>query len=244
MSSNSPTAKTRKGNSGNFKPGFDPRRRGFPHAANVEGDRPNCPRCFRPMYRAGKGHGRQRWGCKTCRFITIRPESMPDVRPVCPTHGRHMQRQKREGRTPWRCPLPHPKVTHGRATCQRCALPLRKAGFAKGRQRWCCPSCDYTTWADTPAEPRTLTDDEATELLKLITVRLPAHLPPDVREEARQSLMLAVLEGQAALDPDRKTVRHHASAARGMSWNRFRYLPLDAPIPGTDGLTWAETLIG
>ena len=78
-------------------------------------------------------------------------------------------------------------------------------------------------------------------MLDLITRELPGHLPSEARDDARQEIALAVLEGR---NLDRRAVRRISAAALGMTQNRFRYVSLDAPIQGTDGLTRAELLIG
>lgn len=181
--------------------------------------RPSCPQCSAPMRRGGMREGRQRWRCKPCRILTAQPEAYR------------------------RNALPE------RPACPRCSTVMRSRGLSRkgGGRYWGCPACKST--GDPSAhEPRgltppKLTESEASDLLASVSRLLPRWLTADAREDARQAIALAILEGSAGRTPKPATVRRLSRAAIGLC-DRFKFLSLDAPIPGTDGLTRAELLIG
>jgi hypothetical protein len=114
-------------------------------------------------------------------------------------------------------------------------------GVEGGRQRWCCRRCRVTSVAPGQLRALDIPAHDPDELLDAITRMLPRYLSPEAREDARQSLALAVLEGVRLTARD---VRREASRAVGIAQNRFKFLSLDAPTPGTERLTWADTLVG
>jgi hypothetical protein len=92
--------------------------------------------------------------------------------------------------------------------------------------------------------PPKLDDAAALDLLTALSARLPGNLSSEEREDARHELLVAMLEGSIGVTPTRREVSQVTLAARGLTANRFKFVSLDAPIQGTDGLTRADLLIG
>lgn len=70
---------------------------------------------------------------------------------------------------------------------------------------------------------------------------VPSRLPDHVRDDAIQSLILAVLEGEIALSDVAGHAKRHIGAAYGLM-GKFGLKSLDATIPGTDGLRLIDTI--
>lgn len=190
---------------------------------HTDPERPCCATCRRPFQTFG-----QRWRCQRCG--------------VCI--------KKRRGPARVTHPLPAEIVARPFSLCCRVEMMRHGGSTWNGRYYayWKC-SClrtfclvkPKTTAPAVEFSPRRLDDDGARDLLADIARQLPRYLPPDAREDARQEIALAILEGRR---PGRRDVNRIAAEALGMTQNRFRFRSLDAPIPGTERLTWAETLIG
>ena len=185
------------------------------------------------------------------RVMTVTTEP-GGQRPNCPIHDRPMRSNGSgiRGRARWRCELAHEDRFAGqRPNCPKCGRPKaskwRRAAPRTGHS-WICLPCQRAG-VPPPGGPvvldaRTLLATEPAVMLDLITDQLPTYLTPDSREDARQEIALAIIEGR---DLDRRSIRRISAASLGATQSRYsRTFSLDAPILGTDGLTRAELLIG
>lgn len=149
------------------------------------------------------------------------------------------------------------KIEVSNPCCPYCHSRSRKRGKRYGSQQYNCPTCRkwFTPFSSRrprlkPAPPeqrpeyrrwaRRLGDS----LLDLIRGNVPEGLPPDIREEVTQEIALAALLGELDLSdlPAAGVCFRRKVYARQMT--RWRFVPLDAPIPGTRGLTYADALPG
>jgi hypothetical protein len=69
----------------------------------------------------------------------------------------------------------------------------------------------------------------------------PMHLPRWIRDDVIAEIVLAVLEGKIALEQIAKRVREFITAHH-RAYETYVTRSLDAPIPGTDGLTYLDRL--
>lgn len=72
--------------------------------------------------------------------------------------------------------------------------------------------------------------------------RLTASLPVHLREDVGQEMILGVLEGTISESQLAASVKDYAKKFYGSYDNRFSHVSLDAPVPGTEGMRWDETL--
>jgi hypothetical protein len=80
------------------------------------------------------------------------------------------------------------------------------------------------------------------ELMEFATSLLPMNLPAEIREEARQAIVLDLLTKKVSADAlkDARLIRRYVSAAYGFQ-NSYRFRSLDAPV--NDGETTLGELI-
>jgi len=143
----------------------------------------------------------------------------------------------------------------GRVGCRRCRVWLttrpKKLHRFDVTQRPDCPDCGHTmavgsdgfTCCRCRTERRRVRSsaDRAAALLAQLARSLPAHLTPEEREDAAQSIMLDILAGKLApVVPGPIVLRRYAAGARGMSTDRYRFISLSAPMH--DGREFGETL--
>jgi hypothetical protein len=81
-------------------------------------------------------------------------------------------------------------------------------------------------------------------LPSLIEEKLPKNLPLEIREELQQELVMAALAGEFELSELDAAVALYRRKVNRESLTGFAYVSLDAVIPQTNGLTYADTLAG
>lgn len=82
----------------------------------------------------------------------------------------------------------------------------------------------------------------AVDLMEAVARALPPGLPDFAKADVSQDLLVSLLEGSLKLPDLRAAVKGHLTAYWKMHPTLFGPLSIDAPIPGTDGLTIADTL--
>jgi hypothetical protein len=205
--------------------------------------RPHCLRCRRPMHSSGP----RRWLCKGCgassvRYSTRRPTTPdPLTRPCCVSCRRAM---KSDGAAKFRCrpcgltlesrpkrPARRPDILR-RPLCPKCGREM--SARRRGRYFTCCPCYNRRRRLRRDS-------DTADALLREIAGSLPGYLTPDERDDAAQSVMLDILAARLApCVPAPRTLRRYATAARGMSSDRFKFISLSQPT--RDGREFGEGL--
>jgi hypothetical protein len=78
----------------------------------------------------------------------------------------------------------------------------------------------------------------------MVRAVIPNNLSGDVRDDLRQELELAALEGDFDLSDLAVMVPFYLRKIYRLSANRFKFVSLSSIIPGTKNLTYADTLIG
>lgn len=81
-------------------------------------------------------------------------------------------------------------------------------------------------------------------LLEMIIGAIPKTLPDDLRADIAQEMALAALDGEFDLSEVAKHVSFYRRKIYRLSANRFKFVSLSSPIPGTTKLTYADTLVG
>lgn len=94
------------------------------------------------------------------------------------------------------------------------------------------------------AERRQRVSQIGNELLELIRSELSYSLRYDMREDVIQETALALLSGEVDLSELPEVIPVYARRIFRLSANKFNSVPLDAVIPGTENLTYAELLAG
>jgi hypothetical protein len=82
------------------------------------------------------------------------------------------------------------------------------------------------------------------QLPALIEQKLPKNLPLEIREELQQELVMAALAGEFDLSELDQAITTYRRKVNRESLTGFGYVSLDAVIPQTNGLTYADTLAG
>lgn len=82
------------------------------------------------------------------------------------------------------------------------------------------------------------------DLIMQIVAGLPPGLPPEMIEDVSQELALAVLCGDVQRDNISGAIPTYMRAYNRMFSKKYGDLSLDAPVPGTDGLTYGSQLRG
>jgi hypothetical protein len=216
--------------------------------------RPHCVRCRRPMYMRRpnpkrKGDTSGRFFCQpcgaSCAAMPKRPAPLADVdaRPWCVRCRRAMRSR---GAGCFCCKTCGAFVTArttgfrrhldlDRPACRACGRPKGLTTKRRGRAYFGCNFCRVSRRA-LHESPET-----AAALLKRLAAALPAHLTPDEREDAAQSMILDMLAGRLApVVPGPQLLRRYAAEARGMASDRFRFISLSQPT--RDGREFGDTL--
>lgn len=75
----------------------------------------------------------------------------------------------------------------------------------------------------------------------LLKKALPVGLPDYVRDDVTSEVLLAILEGKLRIGQVSAKARLYL-AAHNIMFDEFATVSLDAPVPGTDGLTYGDRL--
>lgn len=75
-----------------------------------------------------------------------------------------------------------------------------------------------------------------------IVALLPRGLPPHIRDDVAGTVCLQVLERQVPHDKMADAVRN-ALRAHNRMFDHFKTVSLDAPVPGTDGMTMRDRIV-
>lgn len=98
------------------------------------------------------------------------------------------------------------------------------------------PSC-YPFIAHDPKRP-----DEGADLVALVNKAVPRGLPEEIRADICQDLICAILMGEFKREDLAGNLKDFIRAGKKMFADKWSFYPLDGIIPGTDGLTLADTL--
>jgi transposase-like protein len=135
--------------------------------------------------------------------------------------------------------------TSGNPCCPECAMTMHKNGLARsGAQRYHCPGCRHCFTLSSEQERQNDMRRQAGRLSDLIEEKLPKNLPLEIREELQQELVMAALAGEFELSELDAAVALYRRKVNRESLTGFAYVSLDAVIPQTNGLTYADTLAG
>jgi hypothetical protein len=111
-----------------------------------------------------------------------------------------------------------------------------------GNQQYNCSACKkYFTFkatADRQHRARLLGNSSP----QMIDESVSKSIPPDIREDLTQELVLAALCGELDLSEMPKVIARFRRKVYGQLLTGFRYVSLNAPIPHTDGLTYADLI--
>jgi transposase-like protein len=204
--------------SGSFKKGYDPRRgrKGLDRRQKQAlMSNPRCPTCGEVTRRLGTARGKQRYQCKgQCGAFLESYDHQPSA-------------------YPW---------------CVACRRLMKKAGKPRGFQNYQCPQCktfylDGARIAQRQRRRRYLASLRWEEAFEVIRHAL-ANVPPDLREEIMQEMMLAALDGRFDLSDIKSMIPFYRRKVMRQTADRFRFVSLDQPIPNTEGLTYADALAG
>jgi hypothetical protein len=126
--------------------------------------------------------------------------------------------------------------------CLYCNGQTRKRGMRHGNQQYNCSACKkYFTFkatADRQHRARLLGNSSP----QMIDESVSKSIPPDIREDLTQELVLAALCGELDLSEMPKVIARFRRKVYGQLLTGFRYVSLNAPIPHTDGLTYADLI--
>ncbi|HKQ06810.1 MAG TPA: hypothetical protein VJ464_16870 [Blastocatellia bacterium] len=81
------------------------------------------------------------------------------------------------------------------------------------------------------------------ELLPMIE-RAVSRVADELREEVAQEMAIAALSGELSLSDIKSAVPFYRRKVSRQMADRFKFVSLDAVIPGQDGLTYADRLAG
>jgi len=81
-------------------------------------------------------------------------------------------------------------------------------------------------------------------LSTMVNAVVPSYLSADVKDDLRQEMTLAALEGDFDLSDLARMVPYYQRRIYRLSANRFKFVSLSSVIPGTTNLTYADTLVG
>jgi hypothetical protein len=83
---------------------------------------------------------------------------------------------------------------------------------------------------------------QPSDLVSIVARAIPLAIPPEIRADICQELLLSVLEGELSLADLKKGVAAAVTKYNRMFPGKFGPISIDAPIPGTEGFTIADTL--
>lgn len=84
--------------------------------------------------------------------------------------------------------------------------------------------------------------DTATDLMSAVDAVIPVGLPDFMRADIASDITLALLEGHLKMENLKTEARDYMTAHRKMFPDKWGPISIDAPLPGTDGFTIADTL--
>lgn len=186
-----------------------------------------CVTCHNPMRAHGRDRGRQYFACRECKthYLASRRERPPLIQ-----------------NNPW---------------CVTCHAVMHKRGRQNGRQYFYCRKCKtyYRDGRGSKSAPlatgttiRQARKQEAAQLdaklLDAIREALPGSLPRDLRDDITQEMAVAALDGALDLADLKNQVATYRRRINQLSANRWQFVSLSQPIPGTNGLTYGETIAG
>lgn len=218
---------------------------------------PCCVACRTPMRRRGRdSKGRQNYDCRTCRGLYYgRPIRKVDrslqTNPRCPRcAGLSRKAGIYKGKQMFACKGECRRGFVGQPTetvnppCPRCSGRGIKSGFSGGKQLYRCKGECGRFYSLSIRQLRAFKAQlEGAELYEAIA-RAVASLPPDVREEVTQEMAVAALQGEIDLSDIASMVAFYRRKVMRQMGDRYKFVSLDQPIPGTERLTYAAQLAG
>jgi transposase-like protein len=190
-------------------------------SANSKSPYPYCPVCQGESYRHGTTRsGTQRYRCKSCGK-GFSPKEL------------HKHRDTRGNRV------------RSNPSCSTCGEISKKHGFSRtGNYQYYCRPCNHRFTFSPQRQRQHEVSKQAEQLPSLIEQKLPKNLPLEIREELQQELVMAALAGDFELSELDAAVARFRRKVNRESLTGFGYVSLDAVIPQTNGLTYADTLAG
>ena len=133
--------------------------------------------------------------------------------------------------------------------------PLRARATVRDRKCLCGKPCLHrgtcsvrfrlsTADQEKLAKGRRVLKAKRSDLLKVINNALPLYLPELIREDICQEIALAALRGDADITNLSPAIAVYKKKINGLTSNRFQFISVDMPLPGTDGLKLADVLVG
>jgi hypothetical protein len=196
-----------------------------------------CPYCNGRTHKHGIRAGRQYYHCNLCRRGSYGPidpnrKTKPRLVTIACT-------------TPGQCPY--------------CAGRTIKDGSYSGKQKYECTACGrkcaggrVAPKPPPPAPPSLETIAQRrlqaalldAALLTIIRAALPRDLPSDIAEDITQEMAVDALDGAFDLSDLLALVPIYRRRINRLSSHTARFISIDSIVPGTNHLTYAETLIG
>lgn len=99
----------------------------------------------------------------------------------------------------------------------------------------------HTTDMQWPFQRKAEPGGEHADLIAKVN-RAVAGLPPQVRGDVAQDMILGVLSGDVSKDDLMANAKKYITRYYGSYDNRFACLSFDQPVPGTDGQQWADKI--
>jgi hypothetical protein len=202
------------------------------------------------MKRGSNRYGHQVLRCVAkCRRIKVKPHNKPE----CPRCARPMRQRRLKFSCRYCRAEPRPTVTPGR--CPYCSGRTWKNGIRNGLQRYACTRCPRRCSSPQVEPPPPITPEVrqaraeqaaslGDELLPTVQAIVQQKLPPDMCEDVQQELIVAALEGEIDLSNITAQLPTYRRRINRLSSHTRRFISIDATVPGTNHLTYADTLIG
>ena len=84
--------------------------------------------------------------------------------------------------------------------------------------------------------------DEGFDLTKFVSDAVPRGLPPDVRADLCQDMIVAILSGDITRDQVAGSIKEFTRKAFKAGPQKYGHISFDAPLPGMDGRTLSDVL--
>jgi transposase-like protein len=225
---------------------------------------PPCPNCQGNSQKRGTRNGYTRFLCNCCRCRfrqladgTVVAPRQRDLRsnPRCPTCQAVARKVGflRNGTRLYRCfncrkgfvfESQRQRQIQSNPHCPACGATSQKRGLEYGKYLYRCRECNKG-FSLTPQQQRQHRARlQMEQLPALIEQKLPKNLPLEIREELQQELVMAALAGEFDLSELDQAITTYRRKVNRESLTGFGYVSLDAVIPQTNGLTYADTLAG
>jgi transposase-like protein len=236
----------------------------FLHRINNHPPRPPCPSCRLRTQRRGTYRGSTRFFCPRCRSyfrqladgtLVVPKKRHPETNPLCPGCQGVTKKVgfRSSGAQRYFCKACRKSFVleavlrqpiKSNPPCPHCNGHSWRNGSKDGKQEYQCRQCQRFFGFSPQQQRQYAAQRQAEQLPALIEQKLPRNLPVEIREELQQELVVAALAGDFELSELEAAVARFRRKVNRESLTGFGYVSLDAVIPQTNGLTYADTLAG